>query len=162
MKPELKRQIGLIMDRHPVFSTALIARRCFASKSASNEYHFGRPGIPVTLRELEEKMMRDVLSDDHFKHMAKVMVERMVSSVKGEFNNEAKTVKTEVEKLLKSSEKSRESTAAASTSSVNNASAAVPAQRNKRGSNKENDESKEGPVNTKTPEQPQKKPAGKE
>merc|ERR1711935_159718 len=159
MKPELKRQIGLIMDRHPVFSTALIARRCFASKSASNEYHFGRPGIPVTLRELEEKMMRDVLSDDHFKHMAKVMVERMVSSVKGEFNNEAKTVKTEVEKLLKSSEKSRESTAAASTSSVNNASAAVPAQRNKRGSNKENDESKEGPVNTKTTEQPQKKPA---
>ena len=159
MKPELKRQIGLIMDRHPVFSTALIARRCFASKSASNEYHFGRPGIPVTLRELEEKMMRDVLSDDHFKHMAKVMVERMVSSVKGEFNNEAKTVKTEVEKLLKSSEKSRESTAAASTSSVNNASAAVPAQRNKRGSNKENDESKEGPVNTKTAEQPQKKPA---
>ena len=159
MKPELKRQIGLIMDRHPVFSTALIARRCFASKSASNEYHFGRPGIPVTLRELEEKMMRDVLSDDHFKHMAKVMVERMVSSVKGEFNNEAKTVKTEVEKLLKSSEKSRESTAAASTSSVNNASAAIPAQRNKRGSNKENDESKEGPVNTKTAEQPQKKPA---
>ena len=159
MKPELKRQIGLIMDRHPVFSTALIARRCFASKSASNEYHFGRPGIPVTLRELEEKMMRDVLSDDHFKHMAKVMVERMVSSVKGEFNIEAKTVKTEVEKLLKSSEKSRESTAAASTSSVNNASAAVPAQRNKRGSNKENDESKEGPVNTKTAEQPQKKPA---
>ena len=159
MKPELKRQIGLIMDRHPVFSTALIARRCFASKSASNEYHFGRPGIPVTLRELEEKMMRDVLSDDHFKHMAKVMVERMVSSVKGEFNNEAKTVKTEVEKLLKSSEKSRESKAAASTSSVNNASAAVPAQRNKRGSNKENDESKEGPVNTKSAEQPQKKPA---
>ena len=105
MKPELKRQIGSIMDRHPVFSTgneyilisrkkviqndyfssALIARRCFATKSASNEYHFGRPGIPVTLRELEEKMSRDVASLDHFKHMAKVMSERMVASVKGKY-----------------------------------------------------------------------------
>ena len=61
----------------------MIARRCFATKSASNEYHFGRPGIPVTLRELEEKMSRDVASLDHFKHMAKVMSERMVASVKG-------------------------------------------------------------------------------
>ena len=85
LKPELKRQIGSIMDRHPVFSTALIARRCFATKSASNEYHFGRPGIPVTLRELEEKMSRDVASLDHFKHMAKVMSERMVASVKGKY-----------------------------------------------------------------------------
>ena len=75
MKPELKKQIGVIMDRHPVFSTALIARRCFASKSASNEYHFGRPGIPVTLRELEEKMMRDVSSVDHFKHMVNTIME---------------------------------------------------------------------------------------
>ena len=66
-----------------IFSSALIARRCFATKSASNEYHFGRPGIPVTLRELEEKMSRDVASLDHFKHMAKVMSERMVASVKG-------------------------------------------------------------------------------
>ena len=40
-------------------------------------------GIPVTLRELEEKMSRDVTSLDHFKHMAKVMAERMVASVKG-------------------------------------------------------------------------------
>ena len=68
-----------------IFSSALIARRCFATKSASNEYHFGRPGIPVTLRELEEKMSRDVASLDHFKHMAKVMSERMVASVKGKY-----------------------------------------------------------------------------
>ena len=131
----MKRQIGLIMDRHPVFSTALIARRCFASKSASNEYHFGRPGIPVTLRELEEKMMRDVSTEEHFKHMAKVMVDRMVSSVKGEFNSEAKTVKTEVEKMLKSEEEKTEtkSETKASSSSVNNTTA-----RKKRGSNKEN------------------------
>ena len=101
MKPDLKRQIGTIMDKHPTFSTALIARRCFASKSDSNEYHFGRPGIPVTLRELEEKMERDVTSLDQFKHIATVMAERMVDSVKGEFTSEAKIIKTEIEKLLK-------------------------------------------------------------
>ena len=100
MKPDLKRQIGAIMDRHPVFSTALIARRCFPSKSISNEYHFGRPGIPVTLRELEEKMMRDVTSVDHFKHLSQVMVERMISLVKGDFMDEAKAVKKEVEKII--------------------------------------------------------------
>ena len=83
IKNDLKKQIGQIMDRHPVFSAALIARKCFATKSASNEYHFGRPGIPVTLRELEEKMSRDVTSVYQFKHMAKVMSERMVASVKG-------------------------------------------------------------------------------
>ena len=105
LKPELKKQIGVIMDKHPTFSTALIARRCFASKSDSNEYHFGRPGIPVTLRELEEKMERDVTSLAHFKHIATVMAERMVSSVKGEFTSEAKIIKTEVEKLLKNLEK---------------------------------------------------------
>ena len=75
------------MDRHPVFSAALIARKCFATKSASNEYHFGRPGIPVTLRELEEKMSRDVTSVYQFKHMAKVMSERMVASVKGNIHS---------------------------------------------------------------------------
>merc|ERR1712029_1261966 len=106
-----------------------------------------------TLRELEDKMTRDVLSLDHFKHMATVMVERMVSSVKGEFNTEAKTVKTEIDKMLKSSEKSSEKASV----SVNN-TAAVPAQRNKRGSNKENDESKE-PVNTKKEPQKPAKPA---
>jgi len=124
LKSELKRQIGLIMDRHPVFSTALIARRCFTSKSASNEYHFGRPGIPVTLRELEEKTMRDVTSVDHFKHMAKVMAERMVSAVKGEFTSEAKAIQSDIEKLLKN---------------VNNGPAALNnAVKNKRGNNKEN------------------------
>lgn len=135
MKPELKRKIGLIMDRHPVFSTALIARRCFASKTASNEYHFGRPGIPVTLRELEEKMMRDVSSIDHFKHLAKVMAERMSSAVKGEFASEAKSIKTEVEKLLKGDEPT-----------VNNTSA-----KSKRASNKENnvvDDKEDAPVKT--------------
>ncbi len=112
------------MDRHPVFSTALIARRCFTSKSASNEYHFGRPGIPVTLRELEEKTMRDVTSVDHFKHMAKVMAERMVSAVKGEFTSEAKAIQSDIEKLLKN---------------VNNGPAALNnAVKNKRGNNKEN------------------------
>ena len=92
------------MDKHPTFSTALIARRCFASKSDSNEYHFGRPGIPVTLRELEEKMERDVTSLAHFKHIATVMADRMVDSVKGEFTGEAKIIKTEVEKMLKNLE----------------------------------------------------------
>lgn len=133
MKPDLKRQIGVIMDRHPVFSTALIARRCFASKTASNEYHFGRPGIPVTLRELEEKMMRDVSSVDHFKHMTKVMVDRMVSSVKGEFVDEAKIIKTEIEKLLLGGNGPVE---------VNSTS------RSKKGSNKENNaEEKSSKVN---------------
>lgn len=131
-KSELKRQIGSIMDRHPVFSTALIARRCFPSKSTSNEYHFGRPGIPVTLRELEEKMMRDVSSVDHFKHLAQVMVDRMESSVKGEFLDEAKTVKTEVEKLIKSVTGGGDAEA---NSEVPASKAPV---RSKRGSNKEN------------------------
>lgn len=145
MKPELKRKIGLIMDRHPVFSTALIARRCFASKTASNEYHFGRPGIPVTLRELEEKMMRDVTSIDHFKHLAKVMAERMASAVKGEFASEAKSIKTEVDKLLKGDEPT-----------VNNTSA-----KNKKASNKENnavDDKADNPVKTNAKsETPQRK-----
>ena len=118
LKPELKKQIGVIMDKHPTFSTALIARRCFASKSDSNEYHFGRPGIPVTLRELEEKMERDVTSLAHFKHIATVMAERMVSSVKGEFTSEAKIIKTEVEKLLKNLEKDSSSGSAPVNSSA--------------------------------------------
>ncbi len=101
VKNELKKQIGLIMDRHPVFSTALIARRCFASKSASNEYHFGRPGIPVTLRELDEKLSRDIVTFDHFKHCATVMAERMASAVKGEFQSESKTIGKEVAKMIK-------------------------------------------------------------
>lgn len=121
------------MDRHPVFSTALIARRCFASKSASNEYHFGRPGIPVTLRELEEKMMRDVTSLDHFQHIAKVMVDRMVAAVKGEFAAEAKIIKTEVEKLLKGINEPVSAPPAA----VNNTA------KSKKGSNKENNAAKE-------------------
>jgi len=163
LKPELKRQIGSIMDRHPVFSTALIARRCFATKSASNEYHFGRPGIPVTLRELEEKMSRDVASLDHFKHMAKVMSERMVASVKGEFAKEAKNIQTEIDKLLQG---------------LGNANAAPPAKpatpnpvnsntsKNKRnskkgGNNKENNdastEKSEETVESKPKEPPAKK-----
>ena len=109
MKPEFKRQIGLIMDRHPNFSTALIGRQCFSSKTESNEYHFGRPGIPVTLRELEELLLNDLTSLDHFKNMANQMANRMVSSLKEEFTNEAKDVKTEVEKMLKSGTKPQKS-----------------------------------------------------
>ena len=127
MKPDLKRQIGSIMDKHPTFATALIARRCFASKSDSNEYHFGRPGIPVTLRELEEKMERDVTSLDQFKHIATVMAERMVDSVKGEFTSEAKIIKTEIEKLLKNLD-----------SGTDSPSAAVSSAKGKRGNKKAN------------------------
>lgn len=115
IKPDVKREIGVIMDRHPVFSTALIARRCFATKSASNEYHFGRPGIPVTLRELEEKLSRDIDTMDHFKHLATVMSERMASAVKPEFVAEAKAVAKEVSKLIKTV-----GSASSSSSSTNN------------------------------------------
>lgn len=134
MKNDLKKQIGLIMDRHPVFSTALIARRCFATKSASNEYHFGRPGIPVTLRELEEKMSQDVASMDHFKHMAKVMSERMVASVKSEFASEAKIIKTEIDKLIKGLDSNSSAAAPA-----NNTPAGNKKGRGNKGNNKEND-----------------------
>ena len=74
------------------------------------------------------------------------MVERMVESVKGEFNIEAKKIKTEIEKMMKLV------TASTDDALVNNAVDAKkpekestkpelgkkPAQRNKRGSNKEN------------------------
>ena len=142
LKPELKRQIGIIMDKHPVFSTALIARRCFASKSASNEYHFGRPGIPVTLRELEEKMVRDVTSFDHFKHMATVMAERMVESVKGEFTNEASIIKTEVEEKLLKDPSESSTTVSDPPAVVNNSGSRA----SKRGNNKENSAAEEKPA----------------
>lgn len=153
IKNDLKKQIGQIMDRHPVFSAALIARKCFATKSASNEYHFGRPGIPVTLRELEEKMSRDVTSVYQFKHMAKVMSERMVASVKGEFATEAKTIKTEIEKLLKGLESN---TSAPPPPPVNNSSTTTKKGRGgNRGNNKENDNTTEKPAASK-PEPPVK------
>ena len=105
MRNELRQQIDSMMDRHLDFANSLIPRRCFASKAASNQYHFGI-GSPVTFRELRAALMScKIKSMDQFDSMANSMTSRLVFYVNEDFAHEAKAIKTEVERFLKQASK---------------------------------------------------------
>ena len=97
----------MVMKGHSTFSTTLIAKKCFQAKVRPDEYHFGAGGKPTTLKELTEKVDKDIPTADHFKKVYGDMFKRMKDFLKPEFEAEIDKMINEIEEMLEETVKKK-------------------------------------------------------
>ena len=90
-KGYLTEKIDELMKAHPLFATAKLPQKCFITKSKGNEYHNGK-GIPLTLRDLNQLIAKDIVTLDHFKYQVKTMGDRFNAFIKPDMVSEAKAL----------------------------------------------------------------------
>lgn len=96
----MKEGLSKIVKAHPNFATGPIARKCFATKGKSDEYHAESKGVPLTLMELSLKIEGVFQSTDHFADASQRMTTRMKEFLKTEHNDEVSRIGKEIEKLI--------------------------------------------------------------
>jgi hypothetical protein len=95
------------MKDHTSFVTGPIARKFFATKGKSDEYHAESKGVPLTLMELSLKIDGVFQTADHFADASKKMTKRMKAFLKSEYNDEINGIGKELEKLINDSKSKR-------------------------------------------------------
>ena len=103
----LTEKISELMKAHPLFSTAKLAQKCFVTKPKCNEYHSGK-GMPLTLRDLNQQIIKEIVTLDHFKLQVKAMGDRFNAFIKPDMLGEAKgLIKKLTKRLTKNKARTR-------------------------------------------------------
>ena len=66
IKEKLISALEELMKSYPAFGTPMIARKHFASKAKSNDYHSATEA-PATLKALSERVPKKIETLDHFR-----------------------------------------------------------------------------------------------
>ena len=101
----IKEGLAAVMKDHSTFSAPLIAKKCFLAKVRPNEYHFGANGNATTLRELSEKINKDISTLDHFKKAYGDLFHRMKEFLKPEYEAEINKMTEEIDSMIAESVK---------------------------------------------------------